>query len=338
MFYVGLDLHAKYITICVLDENGKVYARWTVRQLDQMMDRLRALPGSWKVCYEASTGYGMYYEMLSEYADHVAVAHPGLLRLIFQSKRKNDRRDALKLAKLLYVGEVPMVHVPPAQVRAWRELITFRRKLIEKRTRAKNGIRCLLRSLGIQAPRKPGLWTRRGIAWLWQLELANDMHALKRDTLVEEIHALTKQIARVEKRLDQYAASSVGVQVLRSIPGVGPRTAEAVVAFLDDPRRFPHSKRVGSYFGLVPCQDQSGNTNRLGHITRDGSSTVRQLLTEAVWQAVRRSPTVRAYCERVQRGDPQRRKIAVVATAHYLARVMWSMLKHGTLWQEKAAA
>ena len=338
MFYVGLDLHAKYITICVLDENGKVYARWTVRQLDQMMDRLRALPGSWKVCYEASTGYGMYYEMLSEYADHVAVAHPGLLRLIFQSKRKNDRRDALKLAKLLYVGEVPMVHVPSGQVRAWRELITFRRKLIEKRTRAKNGIRCLLRSLGIQAPRKPGLWTRRGIAWLWQLELANDMHALKRDTLVEEIHALTKQIARVEKRLDQYAASSVGVQVLRSIPGVGPRTAEAVVAFLDDPRRFPHSKRVGSYFGLVPCQDQSGNTNRLGHITRDGSSTVRQLLTEAVWQAVRRSPTVRAYCERVQRGDPQRRKIAVVATAHYLARVMWSMLKHGTLWQERVAA
>jgi transposase len=130
----------------------------------------------------------------------------------------------------------------------------------------------------------------------------------------------------------------VAVEILRSIPGVGPRTAEAVAAFIDDPHRFPDSKRIGAYFGLVPSQDQSGSTNRLGHITRQGSATVRQLLTEAVWQAARRSPTVRAYLERVQRGEADRRKIAIVATAHYLVRVMWSMMKHGTLWQENVAA
>lgn len=338
MFYVGLDIHSRQITICVLDANGQVFRRCQVRQIDQMMDFLERLPGRWGVCYEASTGYGMYFEMLSKVADHVAVAHPGLLRLIFRSKQKNDRRDALKLAKLLYVGEVPRVHVPSGEVRAWRELITFRRKLIEKRTRAKNGIRGLLRSLGIQAPRKPGLWTKRGTAWLKQLALANSMHALKRDLLVDEILSLSAQLRRVEKELARYSAGSVAVQILRSIPGVGPRTAEAVAAFLDDPHRFSNSKRVGSYFGLVPSQDQSGSTNRLGHITREGSATVRHLLTEAVWQAVRRSPTVRAYLERVQRGEADRRKIAVVATAHYLVRVMWSMLKHGTLWEERVAA
>ena len=108
----------------------------------------------------------MYFEILSEVADYVAVAHPGLLTLIFRSKHKNDRRDALKLAKLLYIGEVPTVHVPSADVRAWRELITFRRKLVEKRTRAKNGIRGLLRSLGIQAPRETGIvdTCRHGLA------------------------------------------------------------------------------------------------------------------------------------------------------------------------------
>ena len=104
------------------------------------------------------------------------------------------------------------------------------------------------------------------------------------------------------------------------------------------PHRFPDSKRVGAYFGLVPSQDQSGSTNRLGHITREGSATVRQMLTEAVWQAVRRSPTMRAYLERVQRGEADRRKIATVATAHYLVRVMWSMMKHGRLWKETTAA
>ncbi len=119
---------------------------------------------------------------------------------------------------------------------------------------------------------------------------------------------------------------------------MGVRTAEAVASFLDNPLRFSNSKAVGRYFGLVPSQDQSGRTNRLGHITREGSSTVRRLLTEAAWQAIRRSPTVRAYFERIRRGDPERKKIALVATAHYLIRVMYALLRRGELWQKEDQA
>jgi transposase len=61
-------------------------------------------------------------------------------------------------------------------------------------------------------------------------------------------------------------------------------------------------------------------------------------VTEAAWQAQRRSPTVRAYFEQVRRDDPQRKKIALAATAHYLVRVMWAMLKRGTFWEEKTPA
>ena len=106
---------------------------------------------------------------------------------------------------------------------------------------------------------------------------------------------------------------------------------------MDDPHRFRNAKAVGQYVGLVPRQDQSGDKNQLGHITREGAPVVRQLLAEAAWQARRRSPTVRAYFDRVQRDDPQRKKIALVATAHYLVRVMYALLKHGTLWKEKTA-
>ena len=338
MFYVGMDVHAKSITICILGSTGEVCERCKVRTVDQMMNVLEQLPGPCRVCYEASTGYGLYFELLTQVAEYVAVAHPGLLRLIYRSKKKNDREDALKLAKLLYVGEVPTVHVPSADVRAWRELITYRRRVVEKRTRAKNGIRGLLRSLGIVAPEAAKLWTRRGMRWLQELVLDNRMHRLKRDLLVSEIEAFNEQLKTVEQELERYAADSAAVQILRSIPGVGIRTAEAVAAFIDDPHRFPNSKRLGSYFGLVPMQDQSGNTNRLGHITREGSATVRHLLTEAVWQAARRSPTIKAYLERIRRDDTDRRKIAVVATAHYLVRVMWSMLKNNTLWKESVAA
>jgi hypothetical protein len=111
-----------------------------------------------------------------------------------------------------------------------------------------------------------------------------------------------------------------------------------VAAFVDDPHRFRDAKAVGRYFGLVTSQDQSGDRNRLGHITREGPAVVRQLVAESTWQAIRRSPTVRAYFERVRRGDPQRKKIALVATAHYLVRVMWALLKHGTVWEEDPGA
>ena len=125
-----------------------------------------------------------------------------------------------------------------------------------------------------------------------------------------------------------------GVALLMTMPGIGPRTAEALVAYVDNAHRFSSVKKAGSYFGWDPCQDASGDKNRLGHITRNGPPTVRKLMVEAAWQGIRRSPTIRAFYERVTRNDPDRKKIAVVATAHHMTRVAVSMLKSGKVWKE----
>jgi transposase len=337
MFYVGLDIHTKRIAFCVLSEKGQLVQRGQVRGLQDVLRILQDLPDRFEVCYEASCGYGYFHDLLQPLAARVLVAHPGQLRLIFRSKNKNDRNDAERLAKLLYLGETPTVHVPSLGVRTWRELINCRSQVIAKRTRAKNRLRALLRGAGIVPARHPALWTKKGLAWLRQLELPTFSQQLRRDLLLEEVETLNSQLRRLQHQLKHQAQHTPAVAQLRSIPGVGIRTAEAVAAFVDDPDRFRKAKAVGRYFGLVPCQDQSGDKNRLGHITREGASVVRQLVAEAAWQALRRSPTVRAYFERVQRGDPQRKKIALVATAHYLVRAMWAMLKRGTLWQEKMA-
>jgi transposase len=122
--------------------------------------------------------------------------------------------------------------------------------------------------------------------------------------------------------------------VLRTIPGVGIRTAEAFLAYGDDPKRFQRTKAIGRYFGLVPSQDASAGMNRLGRITKEGPGTVRKVLVEAAWQGIRRSPTIRAFYERVRQGRDERKKKALVATAHYLARVMLSMLRTGECWRE----
>jgi transposase len=308
-----------------------------VRSIEEMLQVLKGLPERFEVCYEASCGYGHFHDLLRPLAARVLVAHPGQLRLIFRSKNKNDRNDAERLAKLLYLGETPTVHVPSLEVRTWRELINCRSQVIAKRTRAKNTVRALLRSAGVVPPKEPGLWTKKGLAWLRQVALPTTSQQLRRDLLLEEIETLMRQVRRIEQQLNRQAQQTSAVAQLRSIPGVGVRTAEAVAAFVDDPHRFRNAKAIGRYFGLVPCQDQSGDKNRLGHITRAGAPVVRQLVAEAAWQAQRRSPTIRAYFERVQRDDPQRKKIALVATAHHLVRVMWAMLKRGTLWDEKKA-
>ncbi len=338
MLHVGLDIHSKHISICVLNETGQVVQRSRVRTIQQLMQTLTGLPDRFEVCYEASCGYGYYHDLLRPLSERVLVAHPGQLRIIFRSKDKNDRNDAERLAKLLYLGEVPTVHVPTLDVRAWRELINCRSQVIAKRTRAKNAIRALLRGTGQAAPKNPGLWTKQGLAWLRSLELPTASQQLRRDLLIEEIDILNRQRRRIEQELYRRAEQTPAVLQLRSIPGVGLRTAEAVAAFLDDPHRFPNAKAVGQYFGLVPRQDQSGDKNRMGHISREGPSVVRQLVAEAAWQAQRRSPTVQAYFQRVQRGDPQRKKIAIVATAHYLVRVMFALLRSGTLWREAIVA
>jgi transposase len=336
MHFVGLDVHQKRSSLCILDRDGKQVKRLEVKgSWTQVVEAVARVPGPLSVCYEASCGYGHLYEKLAPLAHHVAVAHPGQLRLIYRSKKKNDRVDAAKLAKLLYLDMVPQVHVPRADVRAWRALITYRHKLMSKRVGVKNQIRALLRGLGIVAPCGKRLWSGKGIKWLKEHSLS-ESDALRRDMSLDELQEVNHKIRRVEKELNRRADAHPAVALLRTIPGVGVRTAEAVVAHLDDVSRFSRNKQVGSYFGLVPCQDQSAGKDRLGHITRDGPPAVRKLLCEAAWQGIRRSPGLKSFFERVTRGEADRRKIALIATAHHLARVMAAMLRSGETWRERA--
>jgi len=211
MFYVGLDIHAKHIAMCVLTEVGKIYRRCQVRTIDEMMQTLERLPDRFEVCYEASCGYGHYHDILRPLAARVLVAHPGQLRLIYRSKDKNDRKDAERLAKLLYLGELPTVHVPSIDVRTWRELINCRNQVVAKRTRAKNAIRALLRSNGITGAKRTSLWTNKGIAWLRELTFPTFSQSLRRDLLLEEIESLTRQLKRIERALNDRADQSPAV-------------------------------------------------------------------------------------------------------------------------------
>jgi transposase len=335
MYYVGLDYHQNSSNLCILNGQGQTVKQIRIRgRWPGVIEALGQLPGGVSVVFEASCGYGMLYEQLSQVAVNVQVAHPGSLRLIYRSKSKNDRADAAKLAKLLYLDAVPQVHVPGLASRQWRRLVEFRKSLVGRRAGVKNQIHALLRTLGLDV----GVlrFTKRQLKELGKVPM-QDRTALERDLLIEQHAQLSDQIRRVQRELNRIASADPRITLLQTVPGVGPRTAEAFCAYVDQIQRFARSNQLGSYFGLVPCQDASAGANRLGHITRQGPGSVRQLLVEAAWMGVKKDAGLKARFDRLCQGKPERRKIAIVALAHHLACAMGAMLRTTQAWRATAA-
>ncbi len=254
-------------------------------------------------------------------------------------KRKTDRDDALKLAKLSAVNQLPTVELPDARTRQWRALIVYRGKLIGRRTAIKNSIRSLLDRQGLWVALGRAGWTKEGLERLHQLARPLEevgSQSLWRGQLALELAALQQVqlvIAQVEAKLDALGAEDPRVRRLRTIPGVGPRLAEIVVATLDDPHRFKSRREVAAYAGLVPRQFESGTMSRQGRITGAGQKLLRSLLVEVSWMMKQHNPALYAIFEQTCRGSRARRKVAVVAMARRLLIICWAMLRDETDWR-----
>jgi transposase len=254
-------------------------------------------------------------------------------------KRKNDRADALKLAQLSAMNQLRLVHVPERETRQWRALINYRHRLIRQRTSSKNHIRDVLNREGRWLARGAAAWTIKGMTELAALAQPLTEVALgelwRGELAVELMHLQTieRQLRQVEAKLDELGRGEQRVQLLQTIPGVGPRLAEALVTLIDNPHRFKRGKEVGAYLGLVPKQIQSGESNRLGRITRAGSRVLRSLLVEVSWVGLRYNSWMRSVYERTRRNSRTRKKIAIVAVARKLLIRCWAMLRDGTAWR-----
>jgi transposase len=256
-------------------------------------------------------------------------------------KRKTDKDDALKLAKLTVLGQLPTVHMPSPQQRQRRRLVHYRRVLVDRRTAIKNQVRSIFSQQGLSLPPRGKAWTKIGITQIARearpLNDCTDIDDLWRGRLFAELHLLeqlTRQIEQVDARLDALGAAEDRVQLLQSVPGVGPRLAETVVAHLDDAKRFKTAGHVASYAGLVPKQMDSGTIKRSGRITRRGPALLRSMLVEVAWMVYMRNDWAKHYVQRISRGMKSRKNIAIVALARKLLVTLWAMLRDNTRWRE----
>lgn len=253
-------------------------------------------------------------------------------------KRKTDREDALKMAEMSANGRLPQVHVPARPIRQWRSLILYRHKLIERRTAMKNAIHAILVSEGMAMSPGPQGWTAESISRLWKLAQpleACDEKDCWRGHLQMELQGLEQlqeRIMELEKKLNAIGEAKAAVIRVRTIPGVGPRLSELVVAMIDDPQRFKSARQVSAYAGLVPRRYQSGTMDRSGRISRAGCGKLRKVLVQVAWGMLKNNPHAAGVFNQISKGQKSRRKQAIVAVARRVLCWSWAMLRDGTDW------
>lgn len=337
--YIGFDIDSKKVSVCVVESGKKdVYATigadiGSMRRflLSQKKDGSRL-----HLAYEVSGYSGYIHDQLCECVDRIAVGNPTRATWIYRTVKKTDRIDARKLAVLLSIGELPTVYVPTKEIRQWRQMILHRRNIVRDVCRAKNRIRSILKSVGcFKAENRGRWWKKANVMWMHQKSNGAELWQMELGQLIDEYEFLNKQLEEVTKRLDLYIKPKSGAVLLMTIPGIGPRTAEAVLAYTDDVERFSGSREYCSYFGVVPKLDESGDSRRVGHITKHGPSVVRWLLCEASWKSIRKSVSLKRFYERVMGGDIKRKKIAIVAVCRKLLSIIRAMLTTGELFNEE---
>jgi transposase len=149
---------------------------------------------------------------------------------------------------------------------------------------------------------------------------------------LEQLDELCGRLDELDRKLDAIGEADPRVQRLRTIPGVGPRLSELVVAMIDDPHRFKNARQVSAYAGLVPRRYQSGEMDRSGRISKAGCGKLRKLLTEIAWGMLRHNPHGATVFNRISKGQKTRRKQAAVALGRKVLCWCWAMLRDGRDW------
>jgi len=328
-YYCGIDLGNKESMVCILQKNRQVVAE---ERITTDAEGLRRVFGKYRklTCIvEASPLAEWLCKEVEQLGHEISIVCPrkAKVALASQSKKKTDRRDARALAELCRSGWYEAVHRKSEEAREMRSYMTARKQLVECSTAIASSIRGILRAHGVKLQagtdeRSFEAKVRKASAELPELAKRGIEELLK---AFELLHV---QQRTLYKELHKHARANEITRLLQTIPGVGPATAAAFVATIDDPNRFPDGEKVAAYLGLTPRVYQSGETEYRGRITKTGDKLMRWLLVEAAHILLSRSGTtceLKAWGLRLQEAKGVGK--ARVAVARRLAGIMWKMWK-----------
>ena len=332
---VGVDLGDRWSNYCILDPEGETLAEGQVRTTEQDFAEFFQSLSSARVVIEVGTYSAWVEEVIGDCGHEVLVANPRLMEGSKRRKRKNDRIDANKLAR---VGRVDPQSLHPIkhrsrEVRQDLVLLRARDALVAARTELINTTRGLVKSMGRRLPK----CSTRSFACQAEAELPVEIREALLP-LVRLAEALSHCIQEYDGRIEELASQKYGhTKLLRQVKGVGPITSLAYVLTVENPERFTQSRDVGPYLGLVPKQEDSGESQPQLGISKAGDRMVRKLLVgsaQYILGPFGPDTDLRRYGLRLcERGGKNAKKRAVVAVARKLAVLLHRLWVTGDVYE-----
>jgi len=337
MDHIGIDVHKRESQIYILAEGGEVVEQRLRTEPERFAAVLGTRPRA-RILIEASTDSEWVARRLEALGHEVIVADPNFAPMYATRSRKvkTDRRDARALAEACLLGAYRPAHRLSDAQRHVRGRLLVRDAVVRTRTRYIALIRALLRQHGYRVPSGSA---ENFVHRVQDLPLPGLLRSVVAP-LLALMRPLNQQLAYSDERIEHLAVQGPRVLRLRSIPSVGPVTAAAFLAAIDDAQRFRHAHQLEAYLGLVPREYSSGETQRCGPITKAGHSRVRWLLIQvAISLLRRRPPAAEALWTWALRIAARRGKhVAVVALARRLAGILYALLRDETVYAPRSPA
>jgi transposase len=339
-YYAGIDVSVKTSALCVVDASGKIIREASVASEPETLTAwFRSLPLELKqIGLEAGPISQWLYAALREAGFVVELLETRHVRDAFKAMPvKSDRNDARNIAQLMRLGWFRPVHCKSLEAQEIRAMLTSRQLVESKLRDVESHLRGILRNFGLKVgkttPNRFADRVRELVSGKASLE------AIAQALLA--VHAvLLREFTGFERRVRAMARSHAPAKLLMTTPGVGPVISLTYATGIDNPARFKSSKRAGPHFGLTPKKHQSGETDRMGRISKIGDVAVRTALYQAahiiLTRPVKGCTQLKSWAMRIARRAGQNK--AKVALARKLAVILHRMLKDGKPFNPVAAA
>lgn len=329
---IGVDLHKNSFRVCYY-ENDRKYDFETYRVSVKGLEGFkRGLRKTDELAVESTGNTGHFVRSMEGKVKRIRVINPIQFKVISESVKKTDDEDALKIAKFLSKDMIPEVRMKSKAESQLGSLIGTRDKFIKLRTALKNKIHNILNANGIVTRRE--LMTSdksldrvlgHGLDEAYQFEL---------EIIVKEIRNLNEAIAKIDGQIKDKGRKLKGYKNVTSITGIGDMSGTILLNAIGDVKYFRDEKALGSYLGIVPRIHASNETVRMGRITKMGNKIARTALVQSTLIAIRYSPYLRAFYERIKarRGSGK----AIIATARKLLGIVYNTLKNDWIFEDFA--
>jgi transposase len=327
--YVGVDLHKNMFVVSFFDSDTHTHEvqGYQMQEIATFIDELDTAD---TVAVESTNNTRHFVNSICEHVSEVKVVNPSQFKVISKSVKKTDANDAKVLAEFLSKDMLPEVRMKDKKTAQINSLANTRDKLVKLRTALKNKIHNILSSHGILL-KKESLSSEKGLQRVLEQPL-DPVSYVELDVIVTQIRSLNEGIKKLDREIEDKGSELPGHENITSIKGIGKKSGSILLSVIGDITDFENEKKLAAYFGIVPRVSNSNESEWQGRITKRGSKLGRTTLVQCTLIAIRYSPRLRAFYDRIKAKKGSGK--AIIATAKKLLNIIYYTLKNNIIFED----